>query len=112
MRETPVFDSLQLLISHLLTEVLRYEDDKLIKMSFDGQSVLMFVTGSEIPINISKHIVYSPDLQSSEETILANVYAELLQMDLGHGWLSMLDEICRLIDANSHLFDGLLKGVK
>lgn len=109
MREIPVFDSLELLIQYLLKEVLKYDSDRLVRMSFDGNSVLMFVTESEIPINISYHTIYSEDLKEHHDEIMANVCAELLQMDLGVGWLSQLDEICRIINKNTHIFEKIIE---
>lgn len=112
MKEIPIFNSLEELLQHLLNEVLKYEEDRMIRMSFDGSSILMFVTDQEIPIHIGYHTVYSIDLQSSEQQIMATLYAELLKTDLSAGWFGCLEQICKIIDKNANLFVGLLKGDK
>ena len=83
--------------------------DRYIKMSFGENDILMFVFENEIPIRIAYHQVWKEDAENFSYEILAEVYSELLRTDIGKGWLKELDQICEIIEENSHIFEKLLK---
>lgn len=100
-------NSLEELINYMMKNIMTEDYMKYLQISFGEKQILIFVFENEIPIIIRYQKVYHNG--NPEDRILAEVYAELLRNDIGIGWLSDLDEICTLIQNNSHIFEKLLR---
>ena len=103
------FNSLEELINYIWNNIMDSNYDRYIKMSFGENDILMFVFENEIPIRIAYHQVWKEGAENFSYEILAEVYSELLRTDIGKGWLKELDQICEIIEENSHIFEKLLK---
>ena len=103
------FENLEDLINHILHKIMQDEYDRYLQMSFGDREILMLVFENEVPIRISYHVVYDDINSKPCKRIFAELCAELLKQDIGKGWLKELDEICQVIDENSHIFEKLIK---
>jgi len=105
-------DSLEMLIRQIYYGIMQDSYDRQIEMSFDNQEIIMTVFENEIPIKIHFEDVYYED-GTKHNKLTAEVYTELCRVNIGAGWLKELDDICRLIEENEHIFRVLFeKGSK
>lgn len=107
------FNCLEDLINYIMNDIMNDEYEKYLKISFGKEEILIFVFESEIPITISFHNIYyeEDDSLKSKKEIVAEVCAELLRTDIGKGCLQQLDNICTILEENSHIFEKLLKQI-
>lgn len=101
-------NSLEELVNYIMMEIMQEDYDRYLNIIFGEGEILMYVFENQIPIQIKYHEVYEDFGSKPYKKILAEVYAELLQCNIGRGWLKELDEICIAIDENSHIFEKLL----
>lgn len=102
------FTNLEDLINYIYYDIMKEDYERVLRISFDKDAILMFVFEQEIPIIIRKCRVIVGD--KTEDRIFSEVYAELLNSDIGKGWLKTLDEICEVLDKNWYIFDKMMKG--
>lgn len=103
------FNNLEDLVNYITKNIMKDDNGAYLKIIFGDDEIIMEVFEMEIPIKISKQLVYFENDEKPKNTVIAEVYAELLRENIGQGWLKELDDICSLIDINGHIFEKLLK---
>lgn len=103
-------ENLEELLNYIQNQILD-ENDDCMSLSFDKDSALLFVFEQEIPILISFQDVYDFGAESKqpEKRLCAELCAELLNTNIGQGYLEQLNSICKLIEDNNHIFKKLFK---
>ena len=106
------FENLEMLIRHIYYGIMQDSYDRYIEMSFGGDEIIMTVFENEIPLKLHFEDVHYED-GTIHNKLTAEVYTELCRCNIGVGWLKELDEICRVLEENEHIFRVLFeKGSK
>ena len=95
--------NLEMLIREIYYGIMQDSYDRHIEMNFDDDEVIMTVFENEIPLKIHFEDVYYEDGKIHNK-LTAEVYTELCRCNISAGWLKELDDICRLIEENEHIF--------
>lgn len=103
--------SLEELINYIKVNVLKEDYERQLSISFGNNEILIFVFETEIPIRVNIQKVYCEEDNKviEKEVVVAEVFAELLRVNIGKGWLTQLDTICSLIEEHSDIFVKLLR---
>lgn len=104
-------NSLEQFVNYLKNNIMKNDYERHISMSFGDKEILIFVFETEIPIRVNIQKVYCEEDNRviEKEVVVAEVFAELLRVNIGKGWLTQLDTICSLIEEHSDIFVKLLR---
>lgn len=104
-------NNLEMLIRHIYFGIMKDEYDRMLQIHYGENEILIFVFEPEIPIRVRFEDVLTEN--GIKNMLIAEVYTELCRGNIGTGWLAELDQICRAIEENEHIFRILLeKGAK